>query len=66
MKAWGSLPGDDPERDRADTEAAIEAAGIDLDPVPPGHHRHGDDVHADGHAHPHQGPEPSGPPWASP
>ncbi|MFP5343818.1 MAG: Rossmann-like and DUF2520 domain-containing protein [Candidatus Limnocylindria bacterium] len=54
MKAWGSLPGDDPERDRAETAAAIEAAGIDLDPVPPGHHRHGDEVHADGHSHPHQ------------
>ena len=23
----------------------LEAAGIDLDPLPPGHHRHGDDVH---------------------
>lgn len=54
MKAWGSLPGDDPDRDRAETAAAIEAAGIDLDPVPPGHHRHGGDVHADGHTHPHQ------------
>jgi predicted short-subunit dehydrogenase-like oxidoreductase (DUF2520 family) len=55
MKPWGGLPGDDPERDRAETEAAIKAAGIDLDPVPPGHHRHGDgEVHADGHPHPHQ------------
>jgi predicted short-subunit dehydrogenase-like oxidoreductase (DUF2520 family) len=54
VKAWGALPGDDPERDRQATEAAIDAAGIDLDPVPPGHHRHGDQVHADGHAHPHQ------------
>jgi predicted short-subunit dehydrogenase-like oxidoreductase (DUF2520 family) len=56
MKAWGALPGDDPERDRADTEAAIDAAGIDLDPLPPGHHRHGADgeIHPDGHAHPHQ------------
>ena len=54
MKAWGRLPGDDPERDRAETAAAIDAAGIDLDPVPPGHHRHGDgEVHPDGHAHPH-------------
>jgi predicted short-subunit dehydrogenase-like oxidoreductase (DUF2520 family) len=42
MKPWGRLPGDDPERDRAETEAAIAAAGIDLHPVPPGH------------AHPHQ------------
>jgi predicted short-subunit dehydrogenase-like oxidoreductase (DUF2520 family) len=54
MKAWGRLPGDDPERDRAETAAAIDEAGIDLDPVPPGHHRHGDgEVHPDGHAHPH-------------
>jgi predicted short-subunit dehydrogenase-like oxidoreductase (DUF2520 family) len=58
MKAWGPLPGDDPERDRAETEAAIEAAGIDLDPVPPGQHRHGDTVHPDGHSHPHQQSEP--------
>jgi predicted short-subunit dehydrogenase-like oxidoreductase (DUF2520 family) len=55
VKPWGRLPGDDPERDRAETEAAIQDAGIDLDPVPPGHHRHADgDVHPDGHAHPHQ------------
>ncbi len=54
MKAWGALPGDDPSRDRTETEAAIDAAGIDLDPLPPGHHRHGDEVHADGHSHPHQ------------
>ena len=54
MKPWGRVPGDDPERDRAETEAAIQEAGIDLDPVPPGHHRHGDgEVHPDGHAHPH-------------
>ncbi len=60
MKPWGRQPGDDPERDRAEKEAAIAAAGIELDPVPPGHHRHADgDVHPDGHAHPHQrsGPE---------
>jgi predicted short-subunit dehydrogenase-like oxidoreductase (DUF2520 family) len=54
VKAWGPLPGDDPERDRAETEAAIAEAGIDLDPIPPGHHRHGDEVHPARHAHPHQ------------
>jgi predicted short-subunit dehydrogenase-like oxidoreductase (DUF2520 family) len=59
MKPWGRLPGDDPERDRAETQAAIEAAGIDLDPLPPGHHRHPDgEVHPDGHAHPHQHSDP--------
>lgn len=68
MKAWGRLPGDDPERDRAETEAAIEAAGIDLDPVAPGHHRHPaadgrpDEVHPDGHAHPHIHAEPGATP----
>ena len=54
MKPWGRLRGDDPERDRAETEEAIRDAGIDLDPVPPGQHRHADgEVHPDGHSHPH-------------
>jgi predicted short-subunit dehydrogenase-like oxidoreductase (DUF2520 family) len=51
MRSWGHLPGDDPERDRAETEAAIEAAGIDLHPAAP----------AD-HAHPHQHSEAGQPP----
>ena len=53
MKAWGDLPGEAAARRRQETEAAIEEAGIDLDPVPYGHHRHGDEVHADDHVHPH-------------
>ena len=62
MKAWGDLPGDDPERDRAETEAAIAAAGIDLDPVPPGSHRHADVTHPSDHAHPHVHSEAGQPP----
>ena len=62
MRAWRELPGDDPERDRAETEAAIEAAGIDLDPTPPGFHRHGDDLHASDHEHPHAHSLPGEPP----
>jgi predicted short-subunit dehydrogenase-like oxidoreductase (DUF2520 family) len=62
MRAWGDLPGDDPKRDRDDTEAAIEAAGIDLDPVPAGFHRHEDAVHASDHEHPHHHSEPGQPP----
>jgi predicted short-subunit dehydrogenase-like oxidoreductase (DUF2520 family) len=62
VKAWGNLPGDDPERDRAETEAAIEAAGIDLDPVPPGSRRQGDETHPSDHAHPHQHSGPGEPP----
>ncbi|MEO5884948.1 MAG: DUF2520 domain-containing protein [Candidatus Limnocylindrales bacterium] len=41
-------------RDRAETIAALADAGVDLDPLPRGHHRHGTDVHPDGHQHPHQ------------
>src|SRR4029077_9294716 len=41
VKAWGDLPGDDPERDRAEKQAAIAEAGLDLDPTPPGVHRPG-------------------------
>jgi len=62
MKAWGNLPGDDPERDREATRAAIEEAGIDLDPIPPGFHRHADGVHASDHPHPHQHSDPGEPP----
>jgi predicted short-subunit dehydrogenase-like oxidoreductase (DUF2520 family) len=62
VKAWSNLPGDDPERERAETEAAIEAAGIDLDPVPPGFHRHADETHASDHEHPHVHSAPGEPP----
>jgi predicted short-subunit dehydrogenase-like oxidoreductase (DUF2520 family) len=62
MKAWGDLTGDDPERDRAEKEAAIEAAGIDLDPPPPGSHRHGDETHPNDHVHPHRHSGPGQPP----
>ncbi len=69
MRPWGDLPGDDPKRDREATEAAIEAAGIDLDPTPPGSHRHAEDHagehpadHAGEHAHPHHHSEPGQPP----
>jgi predicted short-subunit dehydrogenase-like oxidoreductase (DUF2520 family) len=64
MKAWGDLPGEAATRERTETEAAIKAAGIDLDPLPPGHHRHGDDeVHPDGHEHPHHHSAPGETPY---
>ena len=64
MKAWGDLPG----RGRGPSAAgrprqAIDEAGIDLDPVPYGHHRHGDEVHADDHVHPHHHSEPGETPY---
>jgi len=68
MKAWkGPDPGepdhsaDDPAA-RSETIKAIEDAGIDLDPLPPGHHRHGADVHEHDHPHPHVRSEGGEPP----
>ena len=54
MKAWRGTPEEAADEDHAATEAAITAAGIELDPTPPGQHRHGDVVASDGHTHPHQ------------
>ena len=62
MKGWREPLGDNPQRDREETAAAIEAAGIDLDPVPPGYHRHADEVHPSDHSHPHQQSDPGGHP----
>jgi predicted short-subunit dehydrogenase-like oxidoreductase (DUF2520 family) len=58
MRPWGDLPGDDPERDRKQTEAELEAAGIDLDPTPPSGRRVHDDHGPEGHSHPHQHSQP--------
>lgn len=53
MKVWGDLPGDDPERDRKETEAELAAAGIDLHPPQPADRHH--EAHGvPGHSHPHQ------------
>jgi predicted short-subunit dehydrogenase-like oxidoreductase (DUF2520 family) len=63
VKAWDDRRADAASRARAETKAAIEAAGIDLDPVPPGQHRHGDETHATDHPHPHQHSEPGETPY---
>ena len=63
MKAWGDLPAEAAAQRRRETEQAIDEAGIDLDPVPYGHHRHGDEVHADDHVHPHHHSEPGETPY---
>ena len=62
MKAWTEPDGAEPDPERAETEAAIAAAGIDLDPTPPGFHRHGDEAHPSDHEHPHHQSEPGEPP----
>jgi predicted short-subunit dehydrogenase-like oxidoreductase (DUF2520 family) len=60
VKAWGGpgrrepgKSGDEAADDRTETIKAIEDAGIDLDPTPPGHHRHGAEIHEHDHPHPH-------------
>jgi predicted short-subunit dehydrogenase-like oxidoreductase (DUF2520 family) len=60
VKAWGEPEpkrsdesGGKPSSDRDETLKAIEEAGIDLDPLPPGQHRHGSEIHEHDHPHPH-------------
>ncbi len=62
MRAWPPADEPDPEIDRASKVEALKQANIDLDPTPPGQHRHGDLVHADDHVHPHAHSEPGEPP----
>ena len=53
MRAW-----DGRERGPDDPLAELRERGIELDPVPEGHHRHGDEVHPSDHTHPHHRTEP--------
>ncbi len=69
MKAWGGsdprhprTSGDDAAAERTETIKAIEDAGIDLDPLPPGQHRHGAEIHEHDHPHPHARTEAGEPP----
>lgn len=60
MRAWRPAePGADTP---AETLRELEAHGIDLAPMPPGQHRHGDEVHASDHQHPHAHSGPDEPP----
>jgi predicted short-subunit dehydrogenase-like oxidoreductase (DUF2520 family) len=66
MRAWPEpeerrrRPGDAPPDDA--TLQELRDRGIELDPVPAGQHRHGDEVHASDHAHPHVHSGPGEPP----
>ena len=64
VKAWGALPGDDARRDRAGDRGGHRGRpGSTSTRCRPGHHRHGDEVHADGHsAPPPARPSPGEPP----
>ncbi len=66
MRAWPDP--DDPRRrglEAGEQDATLRDLrdhGIDLDPSSPGGHRHGDEVHASDHAHPHVHSGPGEPP----
>jgi predicted short-subunit dehydrogenase-like oxidoreductase (DUF2520 family) len=69
MKAWDGFRREDrdPEADRSETMAAIEKAGIDLDPAPPGGHHHDDSqAHDEGQPHEHPHPHVTSEPGQSP
>lgn len=55
MRAWTDADdADEPgAAGRRDLESVAHEAGIELDPAPPGHHRHGETVHPSDHRHPH-------------
>jgi predicted short-subunit dehydrogenase-like oxidoreductase (DUF2520 family) len=62
VRAW---PPDGQDKAESASEATLDELserGIDLDPVPPGHHRHGDEVHPSDHVQPHAHSGPDEPP----
>lgn len=54
MRPWDALERRGPGRPDEAALADLESQGIDLDPAPTGYHRHGDEVHASDHQHPHR------------
>ncbi len=54
MRPWDEIARRSPGPPDDEALADLARQGIDLDPVPEGHHRHGDEVHASDHAHPHR------------
>jgi len=62
MRPWDELERRGPGAPDAASLAELARQGIDLDPVPEGHHRHGDEVHASDHEHPHRHSDADGQP----
>ncbi|HSW42436.1 MAG TPA: DUF2520 domain-containing protein, partial [Patescibacteria group bacterium] len=61
MRSWPREPETPPPDDPA-TMAQVVRAAADAARLPPGAHRHGEDVHHEAHAHPHVGPADDGRP----
>jgi len=61
MRSWRREPATPPPGDPA-TMDEVRRAAADAAPLPPGAHRHGDEVHLEAHAHPHVEPGDDGRP----
>lgn len=61
MRSWRREPATPPPGDPATMEE-VRRAAASAAPLPPGAHRHGDEVHLEAHAHPHVEPADDGRP----
>lgn len=62
MRSWRREPATPPPGDPATMEEVRQRAAAGAGSLPPGAHRHGDEVHPEGHAHPHVEPAGDGRP----
>ncbi len=62
MRPWRSDPSPPPPGDPATMEEVRRHMPAGDQPLPPGAHRHGDEIHWEAHTHPHVGPSDDGRP----
>jgi len=62
MRPWRSEPPPPPPGDPATMEEVRRHMPVGDQPLPPGAHRHGDEIHREAHTHPHVGPSDDGRP----
>ena len=62
MRPWRSEPSPPPPGDAATMEEVRRHMPAGDEPLPPGAHRHGDQIHREAHTHPHVGPSDDGRP----
>jgi predicted short-subunit dehydrogenase-like oxidoreductase (DUF2520 family) len=62
MRSWGREPTPPPPGDPATMEEVRRQMGDADQPLPPGAHRHGEEIHLEAHTHPHVGPADDGRP----
>lgn len=62
MRSWRREPATPPPGDPATMEEVWRRAAASAAPLPPGAHRHGDEVHLEAHVHPHVDPADDGRP----